>query len=78
MILLDGLLANLSARIYSACAHAPETNVVVLTEIDSFSIEYEVLSAGGAIYISGPIAGDQFVETILRVAMNQTSFTAAS
>ena len=70
-ILLDGLLPDLSEAIYRTCSCAPETNVIVLTEVDSFSIYYEVLSVGGAIYLSGPLSKEHFAEAVKNVIIRE-------
>lgn len=67
-ILLDGTLPNLALCISDTCALYPNTQIIVASEANSFSIQYEVLQFEGAIYISGPIPPDQFVDAFQRTA----------
>ena len=67
VVLLDGMLPNLQrfiARTYSRC---PGAHIIVVTDVRSFSIYYEVLRHGGATYFSGPMTAEQFVETIREI-----------
>ena len=64
IILLDGMIPNLSRSISHLCILYPETQVVVASVAKSFSIHYEVLQSEGAIYISGPMPPEKFVESI--------------
>jgi len=68
VVLLDGMLPNLQRFIERTCAHCPEAHVVIVTDVHSFSIYYEVLHQGGATYFSGPMDAEQFAETIREIA----------
>jgi DNA-binding NarL/FixJ family response regulator len=63
VILFDGMLPlkKLISRIGALC---PETKIVVATETNFFSIRYEVMHLGGALYLFGPMPPDEFIETI--------------
>ena len=63
-IVLDGMLPNLARLIVCICARHPDSQIIVATASDSFTIKYEVLHLNGAIYVSGPMASERFVETI--------------
>lgn len=62
-ILLDGLLPQLPRLIVSISARHPDVPIIVATEVDSFTIYYEVLH-DGAIYVSGPLSATEFVSAI--------------
>ena len=64
IVLLDGMLPNLVRFIQRVCALCPDVQVIVATEVDSFTVKYEVMNLNGAIYVSGPMPGDQFAATV--------------
>ena len=64
VVLVDGMLPNLRRFISRTLSRCPEAHVIVVTDIYSFAVYYEVLHLGGANYFSGPMDAERFVETI--------------
>ncbi|MDF7798670.1 hypothetical protein P4C99_04300 [Pontiellaceae bacterium B1224] len=75
IVLFDGMLPNLSRFIERTCAQNPEVHVVVATEIDSFTVKYEVLLTNGAIYISAPANSDALVKAIQSIGSVEHEFS---
>ena len=68
-ILLDGMLPDLSMCISRLCALYPETRLIVASETNAYSVQYEVLEHTGSSYVSGPMPPAMFVEAMQRNAL---------
>ncbi len=66
-ILLDGMLPKLSALISCVRLCHPEMRIIVVIEVDSFAVYYEMTRQDCVAYVAGPLSGDEFVENIRSV-----------
>ncbi len=76
-VLIDGMLPQLSRYIQRICARCSDINVIVVTEVDSFTVRYEVMHLNGAIYVSGPMPPERFVETLKSLVSGKNSANTA-
>jgi|GEM_PF-3539991 DNA-binding response OmpR family regulator len=64
LVLLDGMLPQLSTHILRLRSLCPDLQIIVATAISSFTIYYEVMHLGGATYLPGPMPAGRFAELV--------------
>lgn len=63
-ILLDGMLAHLTQIITLLHALHSQTRILVATEVESFTVFYEMRSLGETAYLAGPMDPAQFAKDV--------------
>lgn len=72
-ILLDGMLPRLPQLIASIGARHPDMQIVVATEVASFTIYYEVQHLNGTVYVYDPLSAKEFATPLQNGPVEPTS-----